>query len=302
MNTSWHTYGKIYAIGHAAVKNLFNGEVLIEEKVDGSQFSFGVFNGEIKCRSKGKEQHPDAPDDMFKRAIEVVRQLAPNLRDGYTYRGEYLQKPKHNALSYDRTPTLNIILFDIASGEECYLNYEDKKAEAERIGLEVVPLVFKGIVTDVDMFKSFLEATSVLGGKKIEGVVVKNYAQFDNEKKSLKGKFVSEEFKEVHKATWGEANPGKADMLTFLGMKYATHARWHKAVQHLKENGVLTDSPKDIGNLMKEVQRDVEEECLQEIMETLANWALPHIRRKVISGIPDWYKEQLLQQQFKKAE
>ena len=301
-NSSWHSYGKIYALGHAAVKQLFEDEVTVEEKVDGSQFSFGIFNGEIRCRSKGKEQLPDCPDKMFERAIEVVRQLAPNLKDGYTYRGEYLQKPNHNALAYGRIPTNNIILFDIATGEEQYLSYDDKKIEAERIGLEVVPLIYKGKVEDLEMFKSLLDTVSVLGGQKIEGVVVKNYNKFDQEKKSLKGKYVSEAFKEVHKHTWGESNPGKSDMLTFLGLKYKTYARWNKAIQHLKEAGNLTESPKDIGNLMKEVQRDIEEECLDEIAKELLKWAMPGIKRKVVQGIPEWYKEQLLNKQFKTDE
>ena len=34
--SSWHSYSKIYAIGHPQVKDLFEGNVTIEEKLDGS--------------------------------------------------------------------------------------------------------------------------------------------------------------------------------------------------------------------------------------------------------------------------
>jgi hypothetical protein len=40
--SSWHSYSSIYALGHKALAELFMEPVLIEEKVDGSQFSFGA--------------------------------------------------------------------------------------------------------------------------------------------------------------------------------------------------------------------------------------------------------------------
>jgi hypothetical protein len=88
----------VWALGHRQISELFLDEVQIEEKVDGSQFSFGIFNGELKARSKGAELIIDAPEQMFSKAIVTVKELAPILHDGWTYRGEYLQKPKHNAL------------------------------------------------------------------------------------------------------------------------------------------------------------------------------------------------------------
>ena len=42
ITTSWHSYPKVYAIGHAYLGALFDGEVVVTEKVDGSQFSFGI--------------------------------------------------------------------------------------------------------------------------------------------------------------------------------------------------------------------------------------------------------------------
>ena len=295
--SSWHSYGKIYNIGHPAVKDLFQGPVLIEEKVDGSQFSFGVFDGEIKCRSKGKEQLVAAPDKMFNQAIETVKLLKDILRPGWTYRGEYLNKPRHNALAYDRIPKNNIILFDIAVNEETYLTRIEKETEANRIGLEIVPQ-FKLEIKNADDIKMLLEYTSILGGQKIEGIVVKNYTRFGSDGKTLMGKHVSEAFKEVHKLTWGESNPSKKDILAFLIYKYKHPTRWNKAIQHLQEAGNLTNSPKDIGNLIKEVQRDIKEECSEEIAQELMRYAMEHILRGSIAGLPEWYKEKLLELQF----
>jgi len=298
VGTSWHTYPKIWNVGSVELNMFFDEAVVAEEKIDGSQFSFGVFNGEIKARSKGKEIIIDAPEKLFAKAIETVKLLAPNLVDGWTYRGEFLAKPKHNALSYDRCPAHSIILFDINNGEESYLSYEEKTKEAQRLGLEVVPKLFEGMITTPEQFLKLMDNTSVLGGQKIEGVVLKNYNKFGRDKKVLMAKHVSEAFKEVHKGEWKASNPGKADILELLKAKYTAAPRWNKAIIHLKEKGLLTDSPRDIGTLIKEVQEDIKTECAEEIKQELYNWAIDKILRASVSGLPEFYKEHLVKNQF----
>jgi hypothetical protein len=298
MGTSWHSYCKIWNVGSVELNTFFDEPVQVEEKVDGSQFSFGVFNGEIKARSKSKEIIVDNPEKLFSKAIETIKDLVPLLRDGWTYRGEFLGKTKHNALAYSRVPSGNIIIFDINDGEESYLPYAEKKTEAERLGLEVVPLLYTGLISSPEQFMKLLDNVSVLGGQKIEGVVCKNYTKFGRDKKVLMAKFVSESFKEVHKSEWKVANPGNADILQIIQTKYASQARWNKAIIHLKERGELDNSPKDIGNLIKEVQEDIKTECKEEIKEELWQWAKDKILRGATKGIPTWYKEELVKSQF----
>lgn len=303
MIDSWHSYPKVHQIGHAAVKELMFDPVLVEEKVDGSQFSFGRFTSKegepyLRCKSKGVELNIEAPDNMFKAGVGTARELFPTLREGWAYRGEYLAKPKHNTLAYERTPAKHVILFDINNGQEAYLSRAEKEAEAARLGLEIVPVLHDGVVDTVEFFRSFLDRQSILGGQKVEGVVVKNYKRFGIDGKVLMGKFVSEEFKEVHGADWKERNPGHGDIIERLVQKFRTPARWAKSVQHLKEAGQLEGSPKDIGALMREAQKDIREECEAEIKELLFAWAWPDIQRRVNGGLPEWYKEQLLKAQF----
>lgn len=302
MMDSWHSYPSIYALGHRYLEELLLDPVLVEEKVDGSQFSFGVFeiDGEqiLKCRSKGAQLNIIAPDSMFERGVNAVKAMQDQLHVGWTYRAEYLAKPKHNALAYDRIPNNHIIIFDINTAEEAYMPYDDKASEAARLGLEVVPIMHHGMVEDLQHFRTFLDRTSCLGGQKVEGVVIKNYARFGKDKKVLLGKFVSEAFKEVHAAEWKAANPNRADIVQALIEALRTPARWNKAIQHLREAGQIEDSPKDIGLLMKEVAVDVSEEEMDAIKDKLFDWAWPQIRRGITRGLPEWYKEQLLAKQF----
>lgn len=295
--TSWNSYPKLYTLGHGALVELLSDEVIIEEKIDGSQFSFGMFDGVLKCKSKNVELDLDDPQGMFKQGVDVCKTLAPVLTPGWTYRGEYLQKPKHNVLAYSRTPAQHIILFDINTAEETYLDYEAKHAEAARLGLGVVPLYFRGRVTELSTIQGFLDRTSSLGGQKIEGVVIKNYSRFGKDGKALIGKFVSADFKEIHKGEWKKENPKGKDILQILGQQYRTPARWNKAEQYLKEAGLLTNSAADIGPLLRRVQEDIKEECYQEIMDQLFKWAWPDIARGVVAGLPQHYKEKLAEQQ-----
>lgn len=299
--SSWHSYPSIYNLGHAALAELFNHRVIVEEKIDGSQFSFGLFDDGLKVRSKGATMLIDAPEKMFTSACESVKGRSHLLRPGWTYRAEYLAKPKHNCLAYNRIPADHLIIFDINPEENVYLDYLTKQIEARRIGLETVPMlkIVKGdCLKDL---RTILDTTqSCLGGAKIEGIVCKqfNVDLFDRHHKAIMGKFVSEEFKESHDSVWKKSSNPHKDLIGALGNTYLSSARWNKAIQHLSESGKLTHSVQDIGPLMKEISQDVLKECGDEIKETLFKNAWPSIARRISHGFPEFYKELLMKRQF----
>ncbi len=292
------SYPSVFAIGHKAIANLFDGVVLFEEKVDGSQISWQVSDEGLSIRSKNADIQSDAPEGMFARAVESIRERLGCFHPGWIYRGEYLLKPHHNTLKYSRVPNGNIILFDVEIGEQSYMGYEEKACEADLIKLECVPMLYKGVVSGVDQLMAFLDRESILGGTKIEGVVCKNYSQFTSEKKVAIGKYVSEKFKEVHTGEWRKANPTKRDIVDALIAKYRTEARWEKSVQHLRDAGTLEGSPRDIGALIREIPEDVLKECRDEIADSLFEHFWLHIRRGVIAGFPDYYKQKLAETAF----
>ena len=298
---SWTSYPHIYALGHKAISQLLEEPVVVEEKVDGSQISFGVYGVALRIKSRSKELVIDAPEKMFNLAVESIKTRLPLLRDGWTYCGEYLNSKSHNTLCYDRVPSGNIVIFDVRIGNEAYLNYEQKSEEAARIQYEVVPKVFEGKIGSPETVRAFLDRESFLGGQKIEGVVLKNYQRFGIDGKAMFGKFVSEAFKEIHQGTWKDKNPGKGEFIAQIIAKYKTHARWNKSIQHLKEAGQIEDSPKDIGKLMIEVRKDLMDECGEQISLDLFSHFWKDIQRGVVAGLPEYYKQQLLEKQFETA-
>jgi hypothetical protein len=169
---------------------------------------------------------------------------------------------------------------------------------ASSLGLETVPTFIEGKYSGTwEELKSYMNCDSLLGGTKIEGMVVKNYNRFGVDKKVLMGKYVSEAFKEKHTKEWKIGNPTKHDIIEQLILTLKTEARWQKAIAHLREQDLITDSPKDIGPLIKEIREDIAKEETDFIKDKLFEWASDQLGRGFIRGFPEWYKEQLAQQQ-----
>jgi hypothetical protein len=291
-----HDYGKVYNNGVKYVTQVFDGPVVVQEKVDGSQFSFGMIEGELLFRSRKQQMHTYAYEGMFKAGVDAINEIADQLIPNVIYRGEYLSKPQHNALKYERVPIRHVILFDMedATVPELYFEPEFVQEEALRLGLECVPTFFTGRVAGVSELLQFLEFKPILGGPFVEGIVIKNYEIADLTGKFLKAKVVREDFKEVHRQSWGEANPNSKDIVNAIVDSYRTEARWNKAVQHLRDEGKLLDAPQDIGELLKAVNIDILEEEADNIKEILFKHFWKDISRGTTRGLPEWYKRKLM--------
>ena len=293
------SYPKVHAIGHAEIPDLLDGFVFVQEKYDGSQLSWGWDeDGGLHVRSKGKEQYPDT-DKMFQGAVDYLLTLtgaaAPS---GMWFRGEWISKPKHNALTYGRTPRHGIIVYDAeaADAPSSFWNETYVRVWAKAMDLEVAVVYWEGRGTDLNLplLKELAERSSLLGGP-MEGVVIKNYTQFKRDDKVQMGKYVREEFKEVHKQARKAQNP---DIVEGLALILNTERRWEKAVEYLRDQGVLTGTAQDIGPLMKRVKYDTVEEERDFIVEQILKHLLPKLGRKLGRGLPEWYKERLAKEAF----
>lgn len=291
------SYNEIFHVSHKAISEIWDEPVEIQEKCDGSQISFMVDeDGELLIRSKGQQLYEDNPGSkMFFEGIQSIKERKPLLVPGYIYRGEYLRVAKHNTIRYSRIPTDHIIIFDIQIAMGEFASPDQRKELAASLGYEVVPTFYNGVWGhDLVDLKEFLELDSVLGGSKIEGVVVKCYTKFYGGKPMM-GKLVSDAFKEKNDKEWKKSNPGKKDKVEELIDMYRTEARWRKAIQHLRDSGSLDNSPRDIGPLLKEVATDVKKEEEDAIKDLLFQWAWPQISRGITRGLPDFYKDYLLE-------
>ena len=289
-------FPKILHIGDNQILDLFEGEVEITEKIDGSQFSFGKIDGEVITRSKGREF--TEPDKLFIPVTEYVHSIEDRLPEGIWFYGETLATPRHSTLAYDRTPKNHLALFGVYETEKnLFHGYDTIKEWADKLDVDVVPLLFKGEINQSEIIKFTDTTMSYLGGQKIEGVVVKAYKNWmflgQIPLSIMSGKYVSERFKEVHQNDWSKLNTGKGKF-DVLKEQYKTEARWHKAVQHLRDDGILTGTPKDIGALLKEVRIDIETEEKEHIKEQLYSIFKEDILKYSTHGLAQWWKEQII--------
>lgn len=288
------SYGKIWAVGSAPVRDLLSESVVVQEKIDGSQISFRLDPKEgLQVKSKNCQLVLDNAG-MFQAGVNELIKRVGLLHTGWLYRGEYLASVKHNHLKYDRVPQGHIVLWDIQDSDS-YLTPDELACEAKRIGLDVAPCYFHGKLEHAGQVEAFLGATSMLGGATAEGVVVKNYHRYCEKLGTpLFAKLVRAEFKEDQRREWKTENPSGTDIRRLIGESIRSPARWRKAVQHLKETGQHTGTPKDIGALMQRVSTDIDEEMRAEVAEQLMKWAWKEVKRIGMQGLPEWYKAELL--------
>jgi hypothetical protein len=307
VGVSIQSFPKIFHIGESMIQNLFKGKVEITEKIDGSQFDFGINKeGQIVMRSHGQDLTNCDTPKMFQKAVMQVEHMSlllEEFRDIYFY-CEYLEKPHHNILTYERIPKNNLYLFGVYKEGDWISDYKELWKWANTLDIEKVNIIDCCEIKNPDVIERYLETDSVLGNTKIEGIVVKNYNE-----PSIRGsffipismgKYVSEKFKEKHEKDWGKTtSKGKIELFI---ESFRTEARWNKTIQHLKELNELENEPKDIAKLMREIDRDLKEEETENIKTGLYQIFIADILRKSKAGLAEYYKKSLLEKGFEANE
>jgi len=301
-------YSKILNLGAPYTQNALVGDVIIQEKIDGSQLRWGFDKeGEFHVGSKGREIYSDNQEGVFALAFKHLHKLqveSENRKNTWFY-GEYLQKPKHNCLKYDKVPLNNIVLFDCRFHDE-WMDRDSLGRMAACWDIDLIPEVFTGNVLDEcadsdktpsEWLRELAHATnSYLGGVTAEGLVIKNYNQLielGGEIRNLHTKFVRAEFREKNM----KANPSRKEGIDDVILSLRSENRWEKAIQHLRDDGKLKDDVTDIGNIIKEVHRDLLEEEGEALKERIWEKYRKYVMSTVVRGFPDYYKDKLMEAQ-----
>jgi hypothetical protein len=298
-----HSYGKVWSFGHKEASTLIGMRVRVEEKVDGSQFSAMKDDaGNLHFRSKSVMMVDGAIPALFQPSVDHIRSVAWVMEPGTTYRFEAMRAARHNTLQYSRAPKGHCVLFDIDRGDQDYCSRGVLVGVADALAVDPVPQLDECVLESPDDLTRHLEVTSFLGGALVEGVVVKPLANvYTPDGKRIAAKLVSEAFKETHSKVWIPDKARKDVIEKRIADAIGTPARFAKAVQRLRERDEWTGTVKDIGGLIGEVAKDLDEECKGVIEQMLYDEYRKTVVRLVTSRVPFWYKKELLGEAFQEA-
>jgi len=297
-------YPKAKHIRDRHCERIFDSEVVVQEKLDGSQFSFMVNeHGTLFARSKNAMREVHAPDPIFEPAIRWLRQNKDKLLPGFVYRAECFKGDGHNVLEYENVPEQGFVVYDVQYQNGDFLKPQTAKAHCENHGIPYTEIFSRGQVMGetfsdkLEKVKGFLDEESFLGGPTIEGVVVKNYEIPGPYSPIIVGKVVRDDFKERLHKEWEDKDQSPSDIRDQLAQTINKEARWRKVVQHAEEDGKLEGEPSDLAELFPDLREDLREEEGDRIKEELFEWAFDHIFRSVKSGFPEWYKDSLIERE-----
>ena len=268
-------------------------QIVIQEKLDGSNTAIYNNNGKIRYFSRSQELKGEDGLGGFKKWIQQKEdKILENLPVGYVLYGEWLEQGKINYNSLAKQGKIEpYYVFDLAKKIEqkptededitrTFASIEEMKEIASKIGLKTVPELKIMNFTNyeelkqeyVDNQKSALERTDCIR----EGIVIKT---LDGEKRI---KIVGDKFQEVKSIK----NTESKSPFAFLD-KYITPMRICKFLTALR---IENPKPEDYREIFKkldilaqDILEEEKEQILKDINRIIKKQAIPNIKEYIES-------------------
>ena len=268
-------------------------QIVIQEKLDGSNTAIYNDNGEIRYFSRSQELKGEDGLGGFKKWIQQKEdKILENLPIGYVLYGEWLEQGKINYNSLAKQGKIEpYYVFDLAKKVEqrptededitrIFASIKEMKEIAEKIGLKVVPELKIMNFTNyeelkqeyVDNQKSALEGADCIR----EGIVIKTL----NGEKRIK--IVGDKFQEVKNIK----NTETKSPFAFLD-RYITPMRICKFLTVLGIENPKTENYREIFKkldiLAQDILEEEKEQILKDINRIIKKQAIPNIKEYVES-------------------
>ena len=266
--------------------------LVVQEKLDGSNASFTVENGELQCFSRRKKlNEKETLNGFYGWVHENIQEDVFDFLEDYIIFGEWLVKHK---IQYKEECYKEFYVFDVYDKEEeAYLSLKNMHRIATYLELKTVktlliaePSHHLNILTPQDIQDLVGKSDMTVKPNTGEGIVIK-YLDGKSEHEDYY-KIVSNEFKEFNRQkmkTEIKNNDSVAD--------YAmTRARMKKMIFRAIEEGRLSEDNielENFGPIMKEVGQDFVDDIMEEekdnmlkIIEKQIKKKMPHILREIL--------------------
>ena len=273
-------YDSIPRYGKQGTRDILGTEVVVMEKLDGANASFGIIDGELKMFSRNQElnEHNTLRGfyDWVKLNVDTSKLIINTI-----YFGEWLVP---HSVQYKKEAQHKFYLFDIYHSDvNEYLSSKIVQSQAKFIGLETPRVLFEGELQDVSELQQYVglsELTEIPNTG--EGIVAKDYEgqQFV--------KIVSDKFKETKSIK--QPSLDRTDIGTLID-SVLTPQRVEKLIHKKIDLGLLPTELDitDTGNVLKALSSDVVNDIFEEEMHIF----LDMLRKKISKKTPIVVRELL---------
>lgn len=281
-------YQHIERFGTDEVDGIEIGKCYIFPKIDGTNSSVWINNGELKAGSRNRELTLEKDNAGFYAWVLSNKEMfMPYFEKHPTHRlyGEWLVP--HTLKNYRDSAWRNFYIFDVATDGENdtveYLPYDIYKEFLEEFNLEYI--VPQKIITNptIDDLNWELEQNHYLMAKSDdvgEGIVIKNYDFYNKYSRQTWAKIVRSEFKERHYKTMGVPEKVTKLIEEEIAQEFVTTALVEKEKSKI-ENECGGWSSKYIARLLSVIYYSIVSEDMWHILKKYKN---PKIDFKLLNN------------------
>lgn len=281
-------YQHIERFGTDEVDGIEIGKCYIFPKIDGTNSSVWINNGELKAGSRNRELTLEKDNAGFYAWVLSNKEMfMPYFEKHPTHRlyGEWLVP--HTLKNYRDSAWRNFYIFDVATDGENdtveYLPYDIYKEFLEEFNLEYI--VPQKIITNptIDDLNWELEQNHYLMAKSDdvgEGIVIKNYDFYNKYSRQTWAKIVHSEFKERHYKTMGVPEKVTKLIEEEIAQEFVTTALVEKEKSKI-ENECGGWSSKYIARLLSVIYYSIVSEDMWHILKKYKN---PKIDFKLLNN------------------
>lgn len=257
-------YMHVERLGSDEVVGLLNGECYVFPKVDGTNASVWLDDGEIKAGSRNRELTLDRDNAGFYAwVLDREDQFMDLLSEYPSWRlyGEWLVP--HTLRTYRKDAWRNLYIFDVYDESMGgYLSYDEYDSVLQEFGFTAIaPLEIVKNPSEEHLVKLLDRNTYLIedGNGPGEGVVIKRYGFANEWGDTVWGKIVRNEFKERNLKVFGTPTVAmKAQLEQQIAIEYVTRGRVTKTMEKMRESGPVTRRriPELFGRIWHEIIDD----------------------------------------------
>jgi len=280
-------YQHIERLGHDDCQGLLNGEVIIQNKMDGANLTIAhdPDKGVLIASRNNTICVGGHPASGFNGAIEYVLDH-PHLqnwaKEGFILRGEWCVR---HSLTYRPEVYRKFYLFDVQDTAQNYIHYDVYSKKAQELGVLFIPELARLTNPFISEIEPLSQGPDDWGAAQKEGIVVKNYSFVKKWHRTTWGKLVSADFREKNKLEFGATRYDPVEL------KYAsmlTQDDVLKVIHKLKDEHGET-SVKHMGEVIGRVWHDHWEDRLWDFVkkEKVKTFSFADAQKLVIAKTRD---------------